>query len=47
MQTGQDSAAEWGGRDIGPSPLDSAKYKLKEIGELYQIRWGAEEGYKM
>ena len=32
---------------LGTSLLDSAKYKLKEIGELYQIRWGAEEGYKM
>lgn len=29
------------------SLLDSAKYKLKEIGELYRIRWGIEEGYKM
>ncbi len=27
--------------------LDSAKYKLQELGELYQIRWGTEEGYKM
>jgi hypothetical protein len=29
------------------SLLDAAKYKLPELGELYQIRWGAEEGYKM
>ena len=29
------------------SLLDSAKYKLKELGELYQIRWGTEEGYKL
>ncbi len=27
--------------------LDSEKYKLPEIGELYQIRWGTEEGYKL
>ena len=32
---------------MGTSLLDSAKYKLPELGELYQIRWGAEEGYKM
>ena len=32
---------------LGTSLLDSAKYKLKELGELYQIRWGAEEGYKL
>ncbi len=32
---------------LGTSLLDSAKYKLQELGELYQIRWGAEEGYKM
>jgi hypothetical protein len=32
---------------LGTSLLDGAKYKWKEIGELYQIRWGAEEGYKM
>ncbi|HEY4287849.1 MAG TPA: IS4 family transposase [Puia sp.] len=32
---------------LGTSLLDSAKYKLPELGELYQIRWGAEEGYKM
>src|SRR6202044_528890 len=25
----------------------SAKYKLEELGELYQMRWGIEEGYKM
>lgn len=29
------------------SLLDSAKYKHKELEELYQIRWGIEEGYKM
>lgn len=29
------------------SLLDTAKYKLKEIEELYRIRWGIEEGYKM
>ncbi len=32
---------------LGTSLLDAAKYKLTELGELYQIRWGAEEGYKM
>lgn len=29
------------------SLLDTAKYKLKEIEELYRIRWGVEEGFKM
>jgi hypothetical protein len=29
------------------SLLDTAKYKLSELGELYRIRWGIEEGYKM
>ena len=29
------------------SLLDTAKYKLAELGELYRIRWGIEEGYKM
>ena len=29
------------------SPLDTAKYKPDELGELYRIRWGIEEGYKM
>jgi len=29
------------------SLLDTAKYKLAELGELYKIRWGIEEGYKM
>lgn len=29
------------------SLLDSAKYKLKDFGELYRIRWGIEEGFKM
>jgi hypothetical protein len=29
------------------SLLDGAKYKLEELGELYQLRWGIEEGYKM
>jgi len=29
------------------SLLDSAKYKLHELAELYQLRWGIEEGYKM
>ena len=32
---------------LATSLLDAAKYKLSEIGELYQIRWGAEEGYKL
>jgi hypothetical protein len=32
---------------LATSLLDSAKYKLPEIGELYQIRWGTEESYKM
>ena len=32
---------------LGTSLLDSAKYKLPELGELYHIRWGTEEGYKM
>ncbi|WP_431213860.1 hypothetical protein ACQ86N_02880 [Puia sp. P3] len=32
---------------LGTSLLDTVKYKLPELGELYQIRWGAEEGYKM
>ena len=32
---------------LGTSLLDTAKYKLPELGELYQIRWGTEEGYKM
>jgi len=29
------------------SLLDTAKYKLAELGELYKIRWAIEEGYKM
>jgi len=29
------------------SLLDTAKYKLAELGELYRIRWAIEEGYKM
>lgn len=29
------------------SLLDTVKYKLPELGELYQIRWGTEEGYKL
>lgn len=29
------------------SLLDTAKYKPEELGELYRIRWGIEEGYKM
>lgn len=29
------------------SLLDPVKYKLQELGELYCIRWGIEEGYKM
>jgi hypothetical protein len=29
------------------SLVDNAKYKLEELGELYQTRWGIEEGYKM
>ena len=32
---------------LGTSLLDTAKYKLPELGELYQIRWGTEEGYEM
>jgi len=32
---------------LATSLLDPVKYKLSELGELYQIRWGAEEGYKM
>jgi hypothetical protein len=32
---------------LGTSLLESAKYKLPELGELYQIRWGTEEGHKM
>ena len=27
--------------------MDNAKYKLHELGELYQIRWATKEGYKM
>ena len=29
------------------SLLDSAKYKHRDFGELYKLRWGIEEGYKM
>jgi hypothetical protein len=29
------------------SLLDKRKYKLEELGELYGVRWGIEEGYKM
>jgi len=29
------------------SLLDSAKYKLESLADLYQLRWGVEEGYKM
>jgi len=29
------------------SLLDPAKYKLEELGDLYKLRWGIEEGYKM
>jgi hypothetical protein len=29
------------------SLLDPVKYKLQELAELYCIRWGIEEGYKM
>ena len=32
---------------LGTSLLDPVKYKLPELGELYQIRRGTEEGYKM
>jgi hypothetical protein len=32
---------------LGTSLLDTVKYKLPELGELYQIRWGTEKGYKM
>ena len=29
------------------SLLDSARYKIKELADLYKFRWGIEEGYKM
>jgi len=29
------------------SLLDPAKYKTEELAELYKLRWGIEEGYKM
>jgi hypothetical protein len=29
------------------SLLDPAKYKVKELADLYKLRWGIEEGYKM
>jgi hypothetical protein len=29
------------------SLLDPAKYKIEELGDLYKLRWGIEEGYKM
>lgn len=29
------------------SLLDPVKYKRQELGELYHVRWGIEEGYKM
>jgi hypothetical protein len=29
------------------SLLDPVKYKLQELGELYRVRWGIEEGFKM
>lgn len=29
------------------SLLDKAKYKLDELGEIYRIRWGIEEGFKL
>jgi Transposase DDE domain len=29
------------------SLMDPVKYKLRELAELYRIRWGIEEGYKM
>lgn len=29
------------------SLLDNAKYKLNDFGELYGLRWGIEEGFKM
>jgi hypothetical protein len=32
---------------ICTSLLDNKKYKLEELAELYKIRWGIEEGYKM
>jgi hypothetical protein len=40
LENGQDEI-------LATSLLDTAKYKLPEIGELYQIRWRTEEGYKM
>jgi hypothetical protein len=29
------------------SLLDAAKYKIDELADLYKLRWGIEEGYKM
>jgi hypothetical protein len=29
------------------SLLDSAKYKIADLADLYKLRWGIEEGYKM
>jgi len=29
------------------SLLDSAKYKIADLADLYNLRWGIEEGYKM
>jgi IS4 transposase len=29
------------------SLLDPAKYKIEELADLYKLRWGIEEGYKM
>jgi IS4 transposase len=29
------------------SLMDSAKFKLEDLANLYKLRWGVEEGYKM
>jgi IS4 transposase len=33
--------------DLPGGGVDTVKYKLEELGELYRIRWAIEEGYKM
>jgi len=35
------------GSSVYRSLLDPVKYKLQELGELYRVRWGIEEGFKM
>ena len=48
MQDGQGAGRERRRANIlCTSLLDPVKYKLQELGELYCIRWGIEEGYKM